>query len=219
MLSQAKKGGGGKGGGDSDDSGKGGKSGKGDSVGDVAKIDKEARADADERMKKTLSALGESFNTIRTGRANASILDKIMVDQGGAMMSLKKLGTISVPDASTLVINPFDPSTLKSIERALQESDIGINPSNDGEKIRLNVPPLTQERRKELCKSVAKFAEDGKVSLRNVRKDVMKKIDKVDGFSKDSKKDLEDAIQKLTDASVKKVDEMAKAKSDEVMKL
>lgn len=221
LLAPAKKSGGGKGDSDSSDSGKGGKGGKGGGGGDVdvAKIEKEAKVDADERMKKTLTALGESFNTIRTGRANASILDKIMVDQSGSQVSLKKLATIMVPDASTLVINPFDPSALKAIEKALQESDLGINPSNDGERIRLNIPPLTQDRRKELSKSVAKFAEDGKVALRNVRQDVMKKINKVEGFSKDSKKDLEDAIQKLTDASVKKIDEMAKAKTDEVMKL
>ncbi|GAX83290.1 hypothetical protein CEUSTIGMA_g10716.t1 [Chlamydomonas eustigma] len=185
---------------------------------DLAKIEKEAKADAEERMKKSLSSLGDSFNTIRTGRANPAILDKIMVEQFGSPMPLKSLAQISVPEASTLLISPFDRSALKEIEKALQESDIGINPSNDGEKIRLNIPMLTQDRRKELAKSVAKFAEDGKVALRNVRKDVMKKIDKVE-FSKDAKKNLEDAIQKLTDQYVKKVDEAAKVKTDEVMKL
>lgn len=186
-------------------------------------------------MKKTVAALGDSFNTIRTGRASAAILDKITVEQFGTPTALKSLAQISVPDSSTLLISPFDRSSLKEIEKALLESDIGINPSNDGEKIRLNIPPLTQvdllayfpwsahaaslptqvtnacssnmapqDRRKELAKSVAKFAEDGKVALRNVRKDIMKKIDKVE-FSKDTKKDLEDAIQKLTDAYVKKV--------------
>ncbi|KAG2489858.1 hypothetical protein HYH03_011661 [Edaphochlamys debaryana] len=128
------------------------------------------------------------------------------------------MGGISVPDASSLVITPFDKSSLRDIERAIQEADIGINPNNDGERIRLIIPPMTQERRKELSKTVSKMAEDGKVAVRNVRKDAMKKADKVE-LPKDDKKALEDDIQKLTDSYVKKVEDMAKAKTDEVMKL
>ncbi|KAG2489859.1 hypothetical protein HYH03_011661 [Edaphochlamys debaryana] len=166
------------------------------------------------------------------------------------------MGGISVPDASSLVITPFDKSSLRDIERAIQEADIGINPNNDGERIRLIIPPMTQERRKELSKTVSKMAEDGKVAVRNVRKDAMKKADKVElpkddnnsppappllafmsgsipclrsvplsfptpqvELPKDDKKALEDDIQKLTDSYVKKVEDMAKAKTDEVMKL
>ncbi|GIL64769.1 hypothetical protein Vafri_18647 [Volvox africanus] len=185
---------------------------------DVQKIAADAKKDADERMRKCLNVVAEGFNTIRTGRANPAILDKIMVDYFGAPTPLKQMGAVTVPDAQTLMIAPFDRSTLRDIERAIQESDIGINPNNDGERIRLVMPPMTQERRKELAKQVSKMTEDGKVAVRNVRKDAMKKAEKVE-LPKDDKKALEDDIQKLTDSYVKKLDDMSKTKTDEVMKL
>lgn len=185
---------------------------------DVQKISTEAKKDAEERMKKCLGVVADGFNTIRTGRANPAILDKIMVDYFGAPTPVKQMGSISVPDSQTLMITPFDKSSLRDIERAIQESDIGINPNNDGERIRLIMPPMTQERRKELAKNVSKMTEDGKVAVRNVRKDALKKLDKVE-LPKDDKKSLEDDIQKLTDTYVKKLEEMAKTKTDEVMKV
>ncbi|PNW84721.1 hypothetical protein CHLRE_03g156050v5 [Chlamydomonas reinhardtii] len=198
---------------------KGGKGGAAAGGGaDVQKIAAEAKKDADERMKKCLAVVGDGFNTIRTGRANPAILDKITVDYFGAPTPLKQMGTVTVPDASTLMITPFDKTSLRDIERAIQESDIGINPNNDGERIRLIMPPMTQERRKDLAKQVSKMAEDGKVAVRNVRKDALKKVDKVE-LPKDDKKALEDDIQKLTDTYVKKVEDAAKAKTEEVMKL
>eukprot|EP00195_Chlamydomonas_chlamydogama_P008546 CAMPEP_0202889804 /NCGR_PEP_ID=MMETSP1392-20130828/367_1 /ASSEMBLY_ACC=CAM_ASM_000868 /TAXON_ID=225041 /ORGANISM="Chlamydomonas chlamydogama, Strain SAG 11-48b" /LENGTH=278 /DNA_ID=CAMNT_0049573215 /DNA_START=23 /DNA_END=859 /DNA_ORIENTATION=+ len=205
---------------DSPKGGKGGKGGKGaaEASGDTAKVEKEAKADAEDRMKKAVAALADNLNTIRTGRANPAILDRIMVDQFGSPTPIKRVASISVPEATTLLISPFDKASLKPIEKALLESDIGINPTNDGEKIRLVVPPLTQERRKELAKTAAKFGEESKVAVRNVRTDVKKKIDKVE-LPKDSKKDLEDALQKITDQYVKKIDEVVKTKTDEVMKL
>jgi len=187
---------------------------------DVAKIDKEAKADSEDRMKKAIVVLGENFNTIRTGRANPAILDRIMVDYFGVPTPLKQVAGINVPDASTLVLTPFDKTSIKEIERAINESDLGINPNNDGEVIRLSLPQLTQDRRKELVKGLSKMGEECKVAVRNVRKDIMKKIDKYgDAFSKDAKKGLEDAIQKLTDTYCKKVDDMLKLKSEELMKM
>lgn len=178
----------------------------------------EAESDADERMKKAVSVVADNFNTMRTGRANPAILDRIQVDYYGAPTPLKSLASIAVPDASTLLISPFDKSSLKEIEKAINESDIGINPNNDGEKIRLIIPAMTQDRRKELSKKVSKMGEDGKVAVRNIRKDVLKKLDKYD-FPKDTKKDLENSIQKVTDSYVKKLDDMVKAKSEDIMKV
>lgn len=123
-----------------------------------------------------------------------------------------------MPDASTLIVSPFDRGGLRDVEKAILESDIGINPNNDGEKIRLNIPPMTQERRKELTKKVSKMGEDGKVAVRNVRKDALKRLDKHD-FPKDARKALDDSVQKLTDKFVKSVDDLVKAKSDELMKV
>lgn len=140
------------------------------------------------------------------------------VDYYGAPTPLKTLASIAVPDASTLIVAPFDRAALRDVEKAILESDIGINPSNDGEKIRLNIPAMTQERRKELVKKVAKMGEDGKVAVRNVRKDALKRLDRHD-FAKDARKGLDDAVQKLTDRFVKSVDDLAKAKSDELMKV
>ncbi|KAJ9531272.1 hypothetical protein QJQ45_006713 [Haematococcus lacustris] len=174
--------------------GKAGKAAKADV--DIAQLEKEAKADVEDRMKKALAAMADNFNTIRTGRANPAILDKIMVDYDGVPAPLKSVASISVPDSSTLLISPFDKASMKLIEKAIND------------------------RRKELVKQVSKFGEEAKVAVRNVRKDVMKKLDKHgDAFSKDAKKTLEDGIQKSTDTYCKKIDEMVKTKSDELMKL
>ncbi|GBF99954.1 ribosome recycling factor [Raphidocelis subcapitata] len=185
---------------------------------DLAAVAKQVEGDAEERMQKAINAVVENFNTMRTGRANPAILDKILVDYYGTPTPIKTLASVTVPDASTLMIAPFDRSGLRDIEKAILESDIGINPNNDGEKIRLVIPPMTQDRRKELTKKASKMGEDGKVAVRNVRKDALKRLDKHD-FSKDARKALEDSIQKITDKYVGRVDELAKAKSEELMKV
>ncbi|KAL6764554.1 ribosome recycling factor domain-containing protein [Haematococcus lacustris] len=176
--------------------GKAGKAAKADV--DIAQLEKEAKADVEDRMKKALAAMADNFNTIRTGRANPAILDKIMVDYDGVPAPLKSVASISVPDSSTLLISPFDKASMKLIEKAINESDLGINPNNDGDKIRLGLPQPTQDRRKELVKQVSKFGEEAKVAVRNVRKDVMKKLDKHgDAFSKVSWPGAYGSLQEL----------------------
>lgn len=178
----------------------------------------EAEADLEARMQKAVNVVADNFNTMRTGRANPAILDRVQVDYYGALTPLKALASVAVPDASTLLISPFDRAALKDIEKAINASDLGLNPSNDGEKIRLSIPQMTQERRKELSKKVAKMGEDGKVAVRNIRKDILKRLDRYE-WPKDTKKALEDSVQKTTDGFVKRVDEMVKAKSDDIMKV
>ena len=173
-------------------------------------------------MDKSLEATARSFASVRTGRANPSMLDRVEVDYYGTATPLKALGTVSTPDAATLVIAPFDVSAMAVIEKALLASDVGITPSNDGKVIRLVVPPLTADRRKELTKTVAKLGEEGKVAVRNVRKAAMKVVDglaKDKTISEDRKKGLDKAIQALTDKYVKEVDGLVKAKSDELSKV
>ncbi|KAI8475941.1 MAG: ribosome recycling factor domain-containing protein [Monoraphidium minutum] len=182
------------------------------------KVAREVEGDAEERMKKAIAVVNDNFNTMRTGRANPAILDKIMVDYYGVPTPLKSMASVSVPDASTLIVSPFDRGALRDVEKGILESDIGINPNNDGEKIRLNIPPMTQDRRKELSKKVSKMGEDGKVAVRNVRKDALKRLDKHE-FSKDARKALEDSIQKVTDRYVKAVDDAIKSKTEELMKV
>ncbi|NJN30682.1 MAG: ribosome recycling factor, partial [Synechococcales cyanobacterium RM1_1_8] len=167
-----------------------------------------------------VEATQRSFNTLRTGRANASILDRIMVDYYGAATSLKSLATINTPDASTITIQPFDRGSLKDIEKAIMMSDVGINPSNDGSTIRLNVPPLTNDRRKDLVKIASKYAEEGKVAVRNVRRDAIdaaKKREKAGELSEDESRDLQDSIQKLTDQYVKRMETILAEKEKDIM--
>ncbi|MEW5298317.1 MAG: hypothetical protein WDW38_000947 [Sanguina aurantia] len=205
--------------------GGGGKGGKGDAKGgapamDVSQIEKATLKDTEDRMKKCVLVVGENFNSIRTGRANPAILDRIMVLSFGAEVLLKSLAAVTVPESTVLLISPFDssPASIKAIEKAINESDIGINPSNDGERIRLSLPQLTQDRRKELVKQAGKLAEEGKVAVRNVRGDALKKVGKLD-LPKDNKKNVEDGIQKLTDTLIKSVEDSLKKKSEELMKL
>ncbi len=174
------------------------------------------------KMNKTISALESDFGAIRAGRANPSILDKITVEYYGAPTPLNQVGTVSVPEAKTIVIQPWDATILKDIERAIQASDIGINPNNDGKVIRLNFPPLTEERRKELKKGISKRGEEAKVAIRNIRRDsleVFKKQKKNSEITEDDLKDLEEKIQKLTDKFIKTIEQLTSDKEKEIMEV
>ncbi|MCS6815645.1 MAG: ribosome recycling factor [Cyanobacteria bacterium] len=174
----------------------------------------------EESMKKAIEATQRSFNTIRTGRANPALLDRVMVEYYGALTPLKSLANISTPDSSTISIQPFDRSSLNVIEKAISMSDVGLTPNNDGSTIRLNVPPLTSDRRKELVKLAAKMAEEGKVSVRNVRRDAIdaiRKQEKNGELSEDEARDLQDKIQKLTDKYIAKLDEVLAEKEKDIM--
>ncbi|MBD1861132.1 ribosome recycling factor [Trichocoleus sp. FACHB-262] len=176
-------------------------------------------ADAENSMQKAVESTQRSFNTIRTGRANTSLLDRVMVEYYGAPTSLKSLATINTPDASTITVQPFDRGSLNLIEKAISLSDIGLTPSNDGSTIRLNIPPLTSDRRKELVKLAAKFAEEGKVSVRNVRRDAVdsvRKQEKAGEVSEDEARDLQDKIQKLTDKYIARIEEVLAEKEKDI---
>ncbi|NJN75995.1 MAG: ribosome recycling factor [Synechococcaceae cyanobacterium RL_1_2] len=171
------------------------------------------------QMEKTIEATKRSFNSVRTGRANAALLDRITVEYYGTETPIKSLANISTPDASTIAIQPFDMGSLGDIEKAISLSDIGLTPSNDGKIIRLNIPALTKERRKELVKTVAKLAEEGKVALRNIRRDAIdkaKKEEKNGNISEDDLRATQDEIQTLTDNFSKKIDELLKIKEEEI---
>ncbi len=174
------------------------------------------------KMDKTLDILQEDFGAIRAGRANAKVLDRICVEYYGVDTPVGQVGTISSPDARTLVIQPWDGSLLKKIEKAIQTSDLGINPQNDGRVIRLIFPQLTEERRKELAKQVKKYGEDGKVAVRNIRRDAMdyiKKLKKDSEITEDDQKKAEKDLQDITDKYIKKVDEACAVKEKELMEL
>ncbi|MFB2935276.1 ribosome recycling factor [Aerosakkonemataceae cyanobacterium BLCC-F154] len=175
--------------------------------------------EVEDHMHKAVEATQRSFNTIRTGRANASLLDKVMVEYYGAPTPLKSLASINTPDATTITIQPFDRTSLNLIEKAISLSDIGLTPNNDGSIIRLNIPPLTSDRRKELVKYAAKYAEEGKVSIRNIRRDAVdsiRKQEKNGELSEDQAKDNQDQIQKLTDKYIAKVDELLAEKEKDI---
>lgn len=173
----------------------------------------------EEKMKKTLTNLESELATIRAGRANPHILDKLTVDYYGAPTPLQQVANVTVPEARMIQIQPWESSLIKGIEKAILVSDLGLNPSNDGKVIRLVFPELTEERRKELVKDVKKKGEAAKVAVRNVRRDAndaFKKLGKQD-VSEDEIKDLEDAVQKLTDKFVKKIDEAVDTKAKEIL--
>ncbi len=175
--------------------------------------------DVEARMQKAVEATQHNFNTVRTGRANASLLDRITVEYYGAETHLKALANISSPDATTLQIQPFDRSTMRAIEKAISESDIGLTPNNDGSSIRLNIPPLTTDRRKELVKMVAKLAEEGKVAIRNVRRDAIdsiRKLEKAKEISEDDSKSQQEQVDKLTEKFVKTIDKVTADKEKEI---
>ncbi|MCG5057334.1 ribosome recycling factor [Limnoraphis robusta Tam1] len=176
-------------------------------------------AEIESLMQKAIESTQRSFNTIRTGRANTSLLDRVMVEYYGVPTSLKSLATINTPDASTITIQPFDRKSLDIVEKAISLSDVGLTPSNDGSIIRLNIPPLTSERRQEFAKLAAKYAEEGKVSVRSVRRDAVdavRKQEKTKEISEDEARDLQDQIQKLTDKYIAKVDELLEAKEKDI---
>ena len=172
------------------------------------------------RMDKALDHLAEEFGAVRAGRANAKVLDRITVEYYGSETPLNGVATISTPDARTLVIQPWDTTLLKEIQKAIQASDLGINPQNDGKVIRLVFPQLTEERRKELTKQVKKYAEDAKVAMRNIRRDGMdyiKKLKKNSEITEDDQKKAEKDLQDLLDKYIKRVDEALAAKEKELM--
>ncbi len=176
----------------------------------------------EEKMEKSLSNLQDEYTTIRAGRANPRILDKIQVDYYGSMSPLQSVANISVPEARMIQIQPWESSLIKDIEKAILSSDLGLTPANDGKVIRLVFPELTEERRKELVKDVKKKGEAAKVAIRNIRRDandMLKKLGKTPEVSEDEISELEDKVQKMTDKFIKKVDEATEIKSKEIMKV
>ncbi|PZU98558.1 MAG: ribosome recycling factor [Leptolyngbya sp.] len=176
--------------------------------------------ETEDQMQKSIEATQRNFNTIRTGRANASLLDRIEIDYYGAQTPLKQMANISIPDSTTLMIQPYDASSLTTIEKAISMSDVGLTPNNDGRVIRLNIPPLTSERRKDFVKTAGKVAEEGRVSIRNQRRngiDAVKKLEKASDISEDESRDAQDEIQKLTDKYIAKLDEALAAKEKDIM--
>ncbi len=174
----------------------------------------------EEKMEKALGQMKREFSTVRTGRANPAILDRVVVDYYGAPTPIRQMAQVSVSEGTTLVITPFDKSILKDVEKAVIKAELGVAPNNDGVCIRLNFPPLTEERRRETAKEVKKFGEDAKVAIRNVRRDMvdsLKKIEKEENLPEDAAKDNQDKIQKLTDKYVGIIDAQVVEKEKEVM--
>ncbi len=172
-----------------------------------------------DKMTKTVSSLESQFATVRAGRANAAVLDQIRVEYYGVATPVNQVGTISSPDPRTLVIQPWDPTLLKAIEKAILTSDIGINPQNDGKVIRLNFPQLTEERRKDLIKQVSKYAETAKTAVRNVRREALdkfKKQQKSSELTEDDYKNVEKDLQQMTDDFIKKIDSVTASKEKEL---
>lgn len=179
-------------------------------------------SDVESTMKKAIDATMRSFNTIRTGRASSSLLDKIVVEYYGAPTPLNQMANISTPDSSTLQIQPYDRTTMGAIEKAISLSDIGLTPNNDGVSVRLNIPALTSERRKEFVKMASKYAEEGKVAIRHIRRDGVdgvKKLEKASEISEDESRDQQDKIQKLTDKYVAEVDRVFAEKERDILKV
>ena len=178
--------------------------------------------DAEERMAKSVISVQLNLQTIRTGRANANMLDRIQVDYYGVMTPINQMASIGVPSSQQLSIDPFDKSALSAIERALTESDLGLTPSNDGSKIRINIPALTEQRRKDMMKLCKGIGEEGKVAVRNIRRDGVegiKKLDKAKEVGEDEAKDGVDLMQKMTDKTIKQIDDIVSKKETEVMKV
>jgi ribosome recycling factor len=179
-------------------------------------------ADAKRRMDRSIEATHNEFNSIRTGRASPALLDRVTIDYYGTPTPLNTLASISAPEARLLVVQPYDPGAIKNIERAIQESDLGLTPSNDGKLVRLPIPALTEERRKDLVKVVRRVAEDGKVAIRNVRRDVMQHLKElvVNGdVGDDEERRAEQQVQKITDDHTKSIDDLLKVKEAEIMEV
>ena len=178
--------------------------------------------DATQRMDKSVEATQEHFNSVRTGRASSALLDRITIDYYGTPTPLKNLATINTPEPRMLTIQPFDPSSIKQIEKTIQESDLGLTPSNDGKLIRLPIPQLTEERRKELVKLVRQMGEEGKVAIRNVRRDAIKHLEELvknGDVGDDEERAAETRVQKLTDDHTSRIDELLKHKEAEIMEV
>jgi ribosome recycling factor len=176
----------------------------------------------EDRMKKTIKNLEEEFNNLRTGRASASLFDKIRVDYYGTPTPLNQVANISIPEARLVVIQPWDKGVMGEIEKAIQKSELSLNPANDGKVIRISIPPLTEERRKELVKHAKQIAETSRVAIRNIRRDAndeLKKMEKGSEISEDDLKRGEDDIQKLTDKYVKDINEILEAKEKEILEV
>src|SRR5918911_4065405 len=187
----------------------------------MATID-EFLSDATQRMNKSVDATHEHFNSVRTGRASAALLDRIQIEYYGTPTPLRNLATINVPEPRLLTVQPFDPSSIKQIEKTIQESDLGLTPSNDGKVIRLPIPQLTEERRKELVKVVRSMAEEGRVAIRNVRRDVMRHLEELvknGDVGDDEERAAETRVQKLTDEHVAKIDDPLNRKEADIMEV
>ncbi|MFC0472025.1 ribosome recycling factor [Halalkalibacter kiskunsagensis] len=185
-------------------------------------MSQEVKKDAETRMAKAIEALNRELAKLRAGRANPALLDRVAVEYYGAETPLNQLATISVPEARLLLIQPFDKSSIANIERAIQMADLGLTPSNDGAVIRIQIPPLTEERRKDLVKLVKKSAEEAKVAVRNVRRDAnddLKKRQKDGEMTEDELRRSTDDVQKLTDKSIAQVDDVAEKKEKEIMEV
>jgi len=179
-------------------------------------------ADCERRMDKSIEATRTEFNSVRTGRASTALLDRITIDYYGTATPLNNMATIGAPEARLLTVQPYDPSQIKAIEKAIMESDLGLTPSNDGKIVRLPIPQLTEERRKELVKVVRRYAEEGKVAVRNVRRDVMRHLEELvrnGDVGDDEERRGEAQVQKLTDDHVKRIDELLKHKEAEILEV
>ena len=182
-------------------------------------IDPSIRRNAEEKMKKTHESLVRTLATIRTGRATPVLLDRIVVEAYGSEMPINQVATVGTPEARMLTIQPFDKKNLSAIEKAIQKSDLGINPTNDGSMIRLIFPPLTEERRKELVKQAKKMTEEAKVSMRNIRRDAMDGLKKLKDAPEDEVKKAQEEIQKLLDKSIDELGKVLSAKEKEIMEV
>ncbi|ADU66490.1 ribosome recycling factor [Desulfurispirillum indicum] len=173
-----------------------------------------------EKMQKAVEATRKDFSTLRTGRASTALLDNVKVDYYGTPTPLKQAGSVTIPDATTISIQPWEPHMLPAIEKAIVAANLGVTPSNDGQMIRISIPPLTEDRRKELTRQVKKFAEDGRIAVRNIRRfgnDSVKALEKDKLITEDEAKRAQEEVQKITDGFVKTIDEMAEAKEKELM--
>ena len=182
----------------------------------------EFKKQAKEKMDKSIEALRNDFGTIRTGRASLAILDNIKVDAYGSQMKIDQIASMAVPESRLITIQPWDPKMLQPVEKAILKSDLGINPTNDGKIIRLVIPPLTEERRKQVAKLAQKRSEEAKIAVRNIRREVIDKIKKYgkdNNIAKDLVKDATDEIQKITDEHIKKIDEILQHKEAEIMEV
>jgi ribosome recycling factor len=182
----------------------------------------EAQLDAEERMEKSIDSCIQNMGTVRTGRANPSMLDRVKCDYYGTETPVSQMATVSAPSAQQLTVDPYDKSTLQIIEKAIMEAELGLTPQNDGAVIRLNIPSLTEDRRKDMLKQCKAIGEEGKVAIRNIRRgnvEAVKKLEKSGDISEDQSKDAQDAIQKLTDKKVKEIEGVVDKKEKEVMKV